>query len=212
MGTLSRVMLLGNVRLLVSLTDCCMIFWELSYPLLTDMQGSDSLFTSKFSVAQNLSNCCTRGSWFSFMTSPRPMKLTFRWFSASLLCVIGPMLPLPQSQNRSRRARSTGNWDRACEGSREGERREAKRRLSPFPLPLVLCARSCSSKKRDVWERGRGPWVSRQGVLIWHTLLICCHAFLPIPRRPPERLCQWLVELLSPQCLVTLSQPGAAIV
>ena len=49
-----------------------------------------------------------------------------------------------QSQSRSRRARSTRNWERACEGSREGERREA-----PFPLPLVLCARSCSSKKRE---------------------------------------------------------------
>ena len=53
-----------------------------------------------------------------------------------------------QSQSRSRRARSTRNWERAREGSWEGERSEA-RRLLPFPLLLVLCAHSCSSKKRE---------------------------------------------------------------
>lgn len=35
-----------------------------------------------------------------------------------------------------------------------------------------------------------GPWASSQGVLLWHTVLLCCHAFLLIARVPLEHLCE----------------------
>ena len=48
------------------------------------------------------------------------------------------------------------NWGRAREGSREGERRETKRRLSSFPLPFLPYApTTIAARERDVWERGR---------------------------------------------------------
>ena len=49
------------------------------------------------------------------------------------------------------------------EGPWERERM-AKRRLSPFSLPFVLCARSCPSKKRDVWEPALSD--ERRGVIL----------------------------------------------
>ena len=54
-----------------------------------------------------------------------------------------------------------GPWERERE-------RMAKRRLSPFSLPFVLCARSCPSKKRET--SGNRRWATNGEVWFW---LLC---------------------------------------